>query len=235
MERRQMLTITAAVGLHALWARPNEGHAQGQYAASEQRGAAFEQAKLPYGLGDLAPFLSEEQMSYHYGKHHAAYFKKLNELVLGKPEAQWRLEEIIAKSDGPLFNNAAQTWNHTFFWNCMAPNGGGKADGKLGNAIERCFGDYGTFETQFKTEAAKLFGSGWLWLAADAQGSLTLLPLANAGNPITHGKTPILTIDVWEHAYYVDYRNNRAQFIEEFMKRINWPFVQQCYENTEPA
>lgn len=121
MERRQMLTITAAVGLHALWARPNEGHAQGQYAASEQRGAAFEQAKLPYGLGDLAPFLSEEQMSYHYGKHHAAYFKKLNELVLGKPEAQWRLEEIIAKSDGPLFNNAAQTLESYVFLELYGP------------------------------------------------------------------------------------------------------------------
>lgn len=191
---------------------------------------AFEQPKLPYELGDLAPFLSEEQMSYHYGKHHAAYFKNLNGLVEGKPEAKMSLEEIIAKSEGPLFNNAAQAWNHTFFWNCMAPNGGGEAKGKLAEAIIAKFGSYSAFAEEFMTAATKLFGSGWLWLAADEKGNLELMSLSNADTPIKHGKKAVLTIDVWEHAYYVDYRNDRAKFIAGFMQKINWPFAQKCYE-----
>ncbi len=229
MKRREMLAMTTVVGLHTLLAR-TEGRSQEKNVASEPSAHPFEQPKLPYGLGDLTPFLSEEQMSYHYGKHHANYFKKLNELIQGKPEASWTLEEIIAKCDGPLFNNAAQAWNHTFFWNCMTPNDSGRAEGKLAKAIERAFGDVATFETQFKTEAAKLFGSGWLWLAADTNGDVVLLPLSNAGNPMTSGKKPLLTIDVWEHAYYVDYRNDRVQFIDAFMKRINWEFVQLRYD-----
>ena len=191
---------------------------------------AFEQPKLPYGLGDLAPFLSEEQMSYHYGKHHATYFKNLNGLVEGKPEAEMTLEEIIAKSDGGLFNNAAQAWNHTFFWNCMAPNGGGEPNDKLLEAIVRKFGSYSAFAEEFMSGATKLFGAGWLWLAADAKGELELLALSNADTPIKHGKKALLTVDVWEHAYYVDYRNDRAKFVAEFMKKINWPFAQKNYE-----
>ena len=188
----------------------------------------FEQPKLPYGLGDLAPFLSEEQMSYHYGKHHAAYFKNLNGLVEGKPEAEMTLEEIIAKCAGGLFNNAAQAWNHTFFWNCMAPNGGGEPSGKLLEAIVRKFGGYSAFAEEFASGATKLFGAGWLWLAVDEKGELELMALSNADTPIKHGKKAVLTIDVWEHAYYVDYRNDRAKFIAEFMKKINWPFAEKC-------
>ena len=191
----------------------------------------FEQPKLPYGLGDLAPFLSEEQMSYHYGKHHAAYFKNLNGLVEGKPEAEMTLEKIIAKSDGGLFNNAAQAWNHTFFWNCMIPNGSGEPSGKLLEAIVRKFGSYSAFTEEFVSGATKLFGAGWLWLAADEKGELELMALSNADTPIKHGKKAVLTIDVWEHAYYVDYRNDRAKFIAEFMKKINWPFAESCYES----
>ncbi len=190
----------------------------------------FKQSDLPYDLKALAPFVSEEQMDYHYNKHHAAYFKKLNALVEGKLEGDKDLDTVVKESTGGVFNNAAQAWNHTFFWNCMSPNGGGKPSGEMLNAIERDFGSLEIFMKKFSDSAATLFGSGWAWLASDGQGNLEIMPLSNADTPLKHGKTPILTLDVWEHAYYIDYRNERPRFIEQFRDVINWDFALKCYK-----
>jgi len=189
----------------------------------------FKQDQLPYDLSALAPFVSEEQMDYHYNKHHASYFKKLNGLVDGKPEADMDLEKVVVKSDGAVFNNAAQAWNHTFFWDCMTPSDGGKPDGELLTAIESSFGSFDEFKEKFSASAAALFGSGWAWLAKDESGKLEIMPLSNADTPLKHGKKPILTLDVWEHAYYVDYRNRRPDFIEGFWDVLNWNFVKKRF------
>ena len=190
---------------------------------------AFKQPQLPYDLKDLSPFVSEEQMDYHYNKHHAGYFKKLNGLIDGKPEEEKSLEEIVIASSGGVFNNAAQAWNHSFFWDCMSPSGGGKPSGELLAAIERDFGSFDTFKEQFSNAAATLFGSGWAWLAKDQAGKLEIMPLSNADTPLKHGKKPIFTLDVWEHAYYIDYRNERPRFIDEFWDVANWDFVAKTY------
>jgi len=198
------------------------------------QGAGFQQPKLPYELGALAPFLTEEQMNYHYNKHHASYFKNLNGLVEGKPEAKATLRALVVKSEGPVFNNAAQAWNHTFFWHCMTPDAGAKPQGELARAIARDFGSIEEFQSQFSAAAAKLFGSGWAWLAADKDGKLSILALSNAGTPLKEGLEPVLTIDVWEHAYYVDYRTERPRFIENFWKHVNWDFCSQCLAGKKP-
>lgn len=190
----------------------------------------FKQPNLPYDLKALAPFVSEEQMDYHYNKHHAAYFKKLNGLIEGKPEEQKDLDTVVKESSGGIFNNAAQAWNHTFFWDCMSPDGGGKPQGELLKAIERDFGSLDDFMKKFSDSAATLFGSGWAWLASDAAGKLEIMPLSNADTPLRHGKTPVLTLDVWEHAYYIDYRNERPRFIEQFRDVIHWDFAERCYK-----
>jgi len=190
----------------------------------------FNQENLPYDLKALDPFVSEEQMDYHYNKHHAAYFKKLNLLVDGKPESDMDLEAVVKTSKGGVFNNAAQAWNHAFFWDCMSPNGGGKPGGKLLSSIERDFGSLEEFMKKFSDSAATLFGSGWAWLAEDDAGKLEIMPLSNADTPLRHGKNPILTLDVWEHAYYIDYRNERPRFIEQFQDVINWDFAEKCYK-----
>ena len=189
--------------------------------------------QLPYDLGELAPFVSEEQMDYHYNKHHAAYFTKLNGLIDGKPEADMGLKDLVIKSQGGIFNNAAQAWNHTFFWSCMSPSGGGKPQGDLLKAIERDFGSLEKFKEQLSSSAATLFGSGWAWLAADKSGKLEIMPLSNADTPLKHGKDPILTLDVWEHAYYIDYRNRRPDFIEKFWDVIHWDFVDKCFKEAK--
>lgn len=186
---------------------------------------SFKQPELPYSLSALNPFVSEEQMSFHYGKHHAAYFTNLNGLVDGKPESDLPLKEVVMKSEGGVFNNAAQAWNHSFFWQCLSPSGGGMPPAALLANIERDFGSFDAFKTQFSTAAAKLFGSGWAWLAADSAGKLEIMALSNADTPLRHGKEPVLTLDVWEHAYYIDYRNQRPKFIEGFWDVVNWDFV----------
>ncbi len=186
---------------------------------------SFKQPVLTYGLDGLAPYLSEEQMSYHYGKHHAAYFTNLNGLVEGKPEADLALKDVVKKAEGPVFNNAAQAWNHSFFWQCLCPSGGGQPAGDLLMGIERDFGSFDKFKEQFSTAAAKLFGSGWAWLAAEPTGKLVIMPLSNADTPLKHGNEPLMTLDVWEHAYYIDYRNLRPKFIEGFWDVVNWEFV----------
>lgn len=190
---------------------------------------AFKQKELPYDLKALAPFVSEEQMDFHYNKHHAIYFKKLNGLIAGHSEEKEDLETVVKNSSGAIFNNAAQAWNHTFFWDCMSPNGGGAPKGKLSDAIERDFGHLDEFLKQFSESAANLFGSGWAWLASDQAGRLEIMPLSNADTPLRHGKRPLLTLDVWEHAYYIDYRNERPRFIEQFRDVIHWDFVEKNY------
>jgi len=193
----------------------------------------FQQPPLPFAMTAMKPFLSEEQLQYHYGKHHAAYFKNLNALVEGKPEEKLSLREVVVQSTGPVFNNAAQAWNHSFFWDCMKPGGGGRPTGELADAIARDFGDFETFRKTMSEAAVKLFGSGWAWLAADKQGKLEIMPLGNADTPLKHGREPVLTIDVWEHAYYVDYRNDRAKFVESFWNAVNWDFAAQCYRSAK--
>jgi Fe-Mn family superoxide dismutase len=187
---------------------------------------SFQQPELPYAMGALEPFLSELQMSYHYGKHHAAYFKNLNALVEGKPEAKRPLRQLVVESEAAVFNNAAQAWNHSFFFNCMSPSGGGgQPTGDLLTAIRRDFGSFEAFKQAFSKAAATLFGSGWAWLAAGGDGKLQILALSNAGTPLKEAKQPLLTIDVWEHAYYLDYKNERPRFVDGFWEVVNWEFV----------
>ena len=177
---------------------------------------------LPFAKDALKPVISEETFDYHYGKHHAAYVNNLNNLIPGTEFENLPLEEIIRKAQGGIFNNAAQVWNHTFFWNSISPSGGGAPKGKIAEAISNSFGTFDSFREAFTKAAATLFGSGWTWLAKNADGNLEILQLSNAGTPLTMGKKPILTLDVWEHAYYIDYRNARPQFIEKFWDIVNW-------------
>ncbi len=235
MKRRQFLvsSLTTGAGL-AVFGCTGAANSESRpdVTTSQPTGdlaMAFQQPKLPYALDALAPFLTEEQMDYHYNKHHAAYFANLNKLVEGTPQAEKSLDELVVASDGGVFNNAAQAWNHTFFWNCMTPGGGGEPGGKLAEAIQRDFGSVAEFRKQFSNAAVTLFGSGWAWLAKDQGGKLTIMQGSNADMPLKHQMTPILTVDVWEHAYYVDYRNLRAKFVEGFWNVVNWSFVEKTF------
>lgn len=192
----------------------------------------FQQPELPYALGALAPFLSEEQMDFHYNKHHASYFTNLNKLVEGTPQADVSLRDLVIASEGGVFNNAAQAWNHSFFWECMTPSGGGgKPQGDLAAAIDRDFGSFEEFQKQFSNAAVTLFGSGWAWLAKTRDGKLAITQGSNADVPLKHQMEPVMTVDVWEHAYYVDYRNLRAKFVEGFWDVVNWGFVAKTFAN----
>lgn len=180
---------------------------------------------LPYSMDALEPTISKETLEYHYGKHHQAYVNNLNKLIAGTEFEDMSLEDIILKSSGGIFNNAAQVFNHTFYWNCLSPDGGGKAEGKLLDAINDNFGSFEDFKEEFAKTAAGTFGSGWAWLVKDENDKLEIVSTSNAGNPLTDGKTPLLTCDVWEHAYYIDYRNARPTYIEKFWDLVNWDFV----------
>jgi Fe-Mn family superoxide dismutase len=182
---------------------------------------------LPYAMDALEPYISKETLEYHYGKHHKAYLDKLNAAIKGGDSENASLVEIIQKSDGGLFNNAAQVWNHTFYWNCMSPKGGGEATGPSAEAIQKSFGSFNDFREAFSNAAATNFGSGWTWLVKNDDGSLVIENTSNAGTPIKEGRSPILTIDIWEHAYYIDYRNARPKYIEAFWNIVNWDFVNQ--------
>lgn len=180
---------------------------------------------LPYALDALAPHISQETLEYHWGKHHRTYVTNLNNLIKGTEFENASLEEIVKKSSGGIFNNAAQVWNHTFYWNGLSPNGGGEPTGALAEAITAKFGSFDAFKTAFTQTALTTFGSGWAWLVKNAAGELELVSTSNAATPLTTDKTPLLTCDVWEHAYYVDTRNNRAGYVENFWKLVNWEFV----------
>ncbi|WP_058909910.1 superoxide dismutase [Fe] [Entomohabitans teleogrylli] len=186
---------------------------------------SFELPALPYAKDALAPHISAETLEYHHGKHHQAYVTNLNNLIKGTPFEGKSLEEIIRTSEGGIFNNAAQVWNHTFYWNCLAPNAGGDPQGALLEAINGAFGSVAAFKQQFSDAAAKNFGSGWTWLVKNADGSLAIVSTSNAATPLTGSATPLLTVDVWEHAYYIDYRNARPSYLEHFWALVNWAFV----------
>lgn len=186
---------------------------------------AFELPPLPYAKDALEPHISAETLEYHYGKHHQTYVNNLNNLVPGTEFEGQSLESIITKSSGGVFNNAAQVWNHTFYWNCLTPNGNDAVSGDLAQAIDAKFGSFDEFKDQFTKSAATNFGSGWTWLVKNADGSIEIVNTSNAGCPLTAGQTPLLTCDVWEHAYYIDYRNARPKYLESFWKLVNWDFV----------
>lgn len=185
----------------------------------------FELPDLPYEKTALEPHISKETLDYHHEKHHAAYVNNLNKLIAGTAFENLSLEDIIMKADAGIFNNAAQVWNHTFYWNCMSPNGGGEPGEALQSALEAAFGSVETFKTQFTEAGMTQFGSGWAWLVKNTDGSLEITKTANAENPMTQGKKPLLTCDVWEHAYYIDTRNNRGGYIENFWNVVNWDHV----------
>ncbi|HET8790436.1 MAG TPA: Fe-Mn family superoxide dismutase [Modicisalibacter sp.] len=190
---------------------------------------AFELPALPFEKNALEPHISAETLEYHYGKHHQAYVTKLNDLTDGTADANKSLEEIIKSSSGGLFNQAAQVWNHTFYWHCLSPNGGGEPSGELGEAISAKFGSFDKFKNEFNTKAAGNFGSGWTWLIKTDDGGVDIVNTDDADTPIAHGQTPLLTIDVWEHAYYIDYRNARPKYLDAVWNVINWDFVAQNY------
>ncbi len=187
---------------------------------------SIELPALPYARDALAPTISEETIDYHYGKHHNAYVTNLNKMIEGTADADKSLEEIIRSSAGGVFNNAAQIWNHTFYWNSLAPNAGGEPTGALSDAINHAFGSFEEFKAKFTASAAGNFGSGWTWLVKNADGSLAIVNTSNADTPITDQSiTPLLTVDVWEHAYYVDYRNARPEYLKNFWEIANWEFA----------
>ncbi|AWK81406.1 superoxide dismutase [Fe] [Photobacterium damselae] len=187
---------------------------------------AFELPALPYAKDALEPHISAETIEYHYGKHHNTYVVKLNGLVEGSNLADKSLEEIIKSSAGGVFNNAAQVWNHTFYWHCLSPNAGGEPTGEVAEAINKAFGSFEAFKAQFTDSAVNNFGSGWTWLVKNTDGTLAIMNTSNAGCPIVEeGITPLLTVDVWEHAYYIDYRNLRPTYMDAFWALVNWDFV----------
>lgn len=190
----------------------------------------FQLPPLPYASNALEPVLSQETLEFHHGKHHKAYVDNLNQLLPSSPFEGKSLEDIIREAPlGGLFNNAAQVWNHTFYWNCLAPQAGGEPQGALAEAIQKHFGSFAAFKEQFSKTALTTFGSGWAWLIKNTDGSLAIVSSSNAENPLREGKKPLLTCDVWEHAYYVDYRNARAKYIDAFWQLVNWKFVSEQF------
>lgn len=186
----------------------------------------FELPALPYARDALQPHISAETLDFHYGKHHQTYVDKLNGLLPGSEFEGKTLEEVVRASSGGVFNNAAQIWNHTFYWNSLSPNGGGDAVGPVAEAINAAFGSFEQFQQDFTNSAIGNFGSGWTWLVKQADGSVAIVNTSNAGTPLTDAKvTPLLTADVWEHAYYIDYRNARPSYLKAFWALVNWEFV----------
>ncbi|SFX07239.1 Fe-Mn family superoxide dismutase [Marinospirillum alkaliphilum] len=191
---------------------------------------AFELPALPYAKNALEPHISAETLEFHHGKHHNTYVTKLNGLVPGTEYEGKSLEDIIkASKSGPVFNNAAQVWNHTFYWNCLSPNGGGAAKGAIADAINAKWGSFEAFQKEFDDKAVNNFGSSWTWLVKNAAGQLEIVNTSNAGTPMTDGHTALLTVDLWEHAYYIDFRNLRPKYLEAFWALVNWDFVNQNF------
>lgn len=182
---------------------------------------------LPYAMDALEPHISRETLEYHYGKHHRTYVEKLNGLIEGTEFASASLEDIVRRSSGGVFNNAAQVWNHTFYWHCLSPQGGGAPKGALAKAIDASFGSFDAFKQQFTDKSVTLFGSGWAWLVKQPGGQLAIVQTGNAETPLTGKDTALLTCDVWEHAYYIDYRNLRPKYLEAFWSLVNWDFVEK--------
>ena len=189
----------------------------------------YELPQLPYAINALEPVISQKTIEFHHGKHHQTYVTNLNNLIAGTEFENSTLEEIIKKSDGAIFNNAAQVWNHTFYFFSFSPQGGGSPKGKLAEAIDKTWGSFENFQKEFNTAATTLFGSGWAWLVKDSAGTLSIVKESNAGNPLTKGLSPILTFDIWEHAYYLDYQNRRVDYLTALWKLIDWDVVSARY------
>ncbi|MFC0227070.1 superoxide dismutase [Fe] [Serratia aquatilis] len=188
---------------------------------------SFELPALPYEKNALEPHISAETLEYHYGKHHNTYVVNLNNLVKGSEFEGKSLVDIVKTSTGGVFNNAAQVWNHTFYWHCLSPQGGNEPTGVVAEAITKSFGSFAAFKEQFTDAAVKNFGAGWTWLVKKPDGSLAIVSTSNAATPLTGEDKPVLTVDVWEHAYYIDYRNARPKYLENFWALVNWAFVEQ--------
>ena len=192
--------------------------------------------KLPYALDALEPHMSKETLEYHYGKHHKAYIDKTNELIQGTKFEESPLDYIVKHAaKGPLFNQAAQAWNHSFFWQCLGPDRGGKPEGALLQAIEKAYGGFEAFQKTFGEKAAGLFGSGWVWLVKNSDGGVDILQTANGDTPITGDAAPLITCDVWEHAYYLDHRNDRAKYVKAYWNLANWEFAGENFEKAKVA
>lgn len=189
----------------------------------------YTQPQLPYASDSLAPAISQETINFHYGKHEKAYIDNLNKLIKGTEFDNEELEEVIRRADGPLFNNASQAWNHIFYFFSFSPDGGGEPSGELADAIRRDFGSFEKFKEEFEKAGVSLFGSGWVWLSRDQDGHLFITQEPNAGNPLRKGLTPLLTFDVWEHAYYLDYQNRRADALKSLWDIIDWDMVESRY------
>lgn len=191
--------------------------------------AKFNLPELPFAKNALEPHISERTLEFHYGKHHQTYVNTLNTLIEGTEFENKTLKEIIKSSDGGIFNNAAQVWNHTFYWSCLAPNHKPAPEGSLKKAIEEAFGSFENFKEEFTKKSVGLFGSGWCWLVKDSAGKLSIVQQSNAGNPMTKGLTPIMVCDVWEHAYYLDKQNARPKYMESYWELVNWDFIEKQY------
>ncbi|MFO7371342.1 MAG: superoxide dismutase [Bacteroidales bacterium] len=189
----------------------------------------FELPKLPYAADALEPFISKQTIDFHYGKHHQAYVNNLNNLVPGTPFENASLEKIVSEADGGIFNNGAQVWNHTFYFESFSPSGSREPSGALAVAIDSAFGSFAAFKEQFTKSAVTLFGSGWAWLVKKPDGSLGIIQEPNAGNPLRKGLTPLLTCDVWEHAYYLDYQNKRPDYLQAFWNILDWGVISKRY------
>lgn len=189
----------------------------------------YTQPQLPYSKDSLAPVISAETIDYHYGKHEKAYIDNLNKLIVGTEFEDMDLEDIIVHATGALYNNASQAWNHIFYFFSFSPDGGGEPQGDLGDAIKRDFGSFDNFKKEFVDAGVKLFGSGWVWLSRDNNGKLFITSEPNAGNPMTSGLVPLLTFDVWEHAYYIDYKNLRAKYLDELWSIVDWDLIESRY------
>ena len=189
----------------------------------------YELPQLPYANDALAPVISEQTVEYHYGKHEKTYIENLNRLIKGTEFEDMELEDVIVQADGPLYNNASQAWNHIFYFFSFSPDGGGEPDGELGEAIKTQYGSFEEFQSEFENAGVKVFGSGWVWLSRDDNGLLHITSGGNAYNPLTEGLTPILTFDVWEHAYYLDYQNRRAEALHRLWEIIDWDIVGSRY------
>jgi Fe-Mn family superoxide dismutase len=228
MSRREFLSVTLA-GSACIAA--NRVPFTKMAVASNKGGNKMEHTlpELPYAKNALEPHISAETVEYHYGKHHAAYVNNLNKLIKGTEFEAMALEDIIIKASGGIFNNAAQVWNHTFYWNGLKPKGGGAPGGPLAKGIAAAFGSFEDFKKAFTQKALTLFGSGWVWLVRHKEGVLTIEASSNAGNPMTSGLKPLLTCDVWEHAYYIDYRNARPKYVEAFWHLVNWDAVAKSF------
>jgi Fe-Mn family superoxide dismutase len=230
LTRKEFLTLAAALPALAATLESAAEPATPPAGTLQTGAGPFTLERLPYDQAALAPFISAETVSYHYGKHHKGYVDNLNKLTAGKPEAGRSLQDLImTAAPGPLFNNAAQAWNHAFYWNSLKPKGGGEPSGNLAAALKRDFGSFAKFRTQFAQAAASLFGSGWAWLVLE-HGRLKVAQTSNADNPMRHDQTALLALDVWEHAYYIDYRNARAKYLDAVIDNlINWDFAAANY------